>query len=196
MDEIVVMSIRKDMGNHLLKVMKDNRISRRRISKLTGINRDTISYIINGKTCYKIDTYIMVMGTVNELIGQKNYSALNFPYRAINKYCSVKKCESIESIVATYLGISIEYMKSHTRYEIQVKARMYCYDFELKYTKIAKSDVANRFGLDHATILNALNRLNNLLDTGDPLVADYYDLLDDFDKKWDRINNKIKRSNV
>jgi transcriptional regulator with XRE-family HTH domain len=196
MDKAIVMTIRKDMGKHLLKVMKDNRISRRRIAKLSGINRETISYIINGKNKYYVDTYIAVMGTVNELVGLKNYSALNFPYRAINKYCSTKKCESIEFIVATYLGISVEYMKAHARNTIQVKARMYCYDFELRYTRISKSDIADRFGLDHATILNALKRLDNLLDTGDPLIEDYYDLLDTFDEKWKKTDNKITKSNV
>jgi len=195
MDNAIVRSIRKDIGSSLYKLIKEHRISQARLSKLTGLGTKVLWSITSGKNDYKMNSYILVMGTIDEIIGVKNYSALNIPYKAINKYGIVKKCDTIENVVSDYIGISKEFMKSKSRFTEQIKARMYCYALELKFTRISKSDVADRFGLDHATILNALKRFNNLIDTKDPLVSDYDELYKVFEKRWNKENINLKESN-
>lgn len=64
--------VMKNISNNLRILRSKNRISQDKLSDLTGINQQQISYIENGKAFPKLDTIIKISEalsvTVNDLI--------------------------------------------------------------------------------------------------------------------------------
>lgn len=64
--------VMKNISNNLRLLRSKNRISQDKLSDLTGINQQQISYIENGKAFPKLDTIIKISEalsvTVNDLI--------------------------------------------------------------------------------------------------------------------------------
>lgn len=88
----------------------------------------------------------------------------------------------IQGTICEYLEISVPEMMSKSRKGVYVKSRMFAYEFLMKYMKLNKSEIARMYNTDHTTIINGLNRCEDLLITDREFRYDYA-----------QIENELKR---
>jgi hypothetical protein len=164
------------------------------MADLTGLGRRTLWAVTSGKENYMMDSYILLMGTLDEIIGLKDYKIMDFLYKSIGHYSIARKCTIIENHISIYFGISKDLMISNTRKKEVIRARMLCYKLEFKYTNITITDIAKRFDkASHATVLSALRRFDNLKDTRDPWLSVYNELDKHFSEIWKMNNVNLRK---
>lgn len=91
----------------------------------------------------------------------------------------IKTRAEIQAKVSELFDIPIEVMKSKTRKGEAVKARQLCMWYEKHNTKYSLSTIGFEFGKDHATVINACRKIDELIETKD---AHYYPLIKEFIK--------------
>jgi transcriptional regulator with XRE-family HTH domain len=189
--------IAKEFHNTLLRY----NISRRQLCRVSGVDFKALHKIEIGKGDYYIDSYMKLMTTLDFMINNKSiYTPSQRLYKSVNRYSSNQICDTIEKIVCNYMQINrhkqvnAEVLKSksrETRYKI---ARYICWSLQKDFTKETTTYLGSRFNRDHTTYMKGIKVFQNLIDTKDPIIQDYFEIKELVQKQFKLITNKRKWS--
>src|SRR4030042_435980 len=105
--------------------------------------------------------------------------------------------EGIIRVVAMFHCLAVDDLKKKTRYREILVPRQQCMWFGKRYTKLSLDKLAGEFGQDHATALNAIKVINELIETDRRFAAEIVDidnrLMNGF-KKYNPVECKISTS--
>ena len=115
----------------------------------------------------------------------------NFPLSLEEVEMYPKGYDSIVSVVCDYFGVPIDELKLKIRKRKFCLPRQICQYFALNYTRLTQQQIADKFFLEHATIINSIKTISNMIETVDARWnttsidggTSYTSIFEKFDKK-------------
>ena len=104
--------------------------------------------------------------------------------------------ELISEAVVNYFKIQLEDLQSSRRLRSLVDARSVFYYLMRKYTNKSLADIGGMFNRNHATVINGLNYVNDMLFCNDPKITESLSGVEKTYKEYLSLRQKVKNDDI